>query len=80
LEALELHFETMQTNGDSIPEPTSLCEYVDVKVDATAIKRQKKPPLDDHQKAMRQMRWMMRLSYLLMALAVLAVFIEAILH
>ncbi|HTS78541.1 MAG TPA: type II toxin-antitoxin system HicB family antitoxin [Bryobacteraceae bacterium] len=31
-EALEFHFEGMREDGDAIPEPTSLCEYVEVEI------------------------------------------------
>ena len=29
-EAIEFHLEGMRLNGESIPEPTSLCQYVEV--------------------------------------------------
>lgn len=29
-EALALHFEGMQEDGDPVPEPASLCDYVEV--------------------------------------------------
>jgi predicted RNase H-like HicB family nuclease len=30
LEAIEFHLEGMRLNGESIPEPKSLCQYVEV--------------------------------------------------
>ena len=32
-EAIEFHTGGLQQHGQSIPEPTSLCEYVDAKVE-----------------------------------------------
>jgi predicted RNase H-like HicB family nuclease len=29
-EAIEFHFEGMQLNGEAIPKPSSLCQYVEV--------------------------------------------------
>lgn len=29
-EAIEFHLEGMQLNGESIPQPTSLCQYVEI--------------------------------------------------
>ena len=31
-EALSFHFEGMQEDGDPIPDPQTLCDYVDVEV------------------------------------------------
>jgi len=33
-EALEFHFEGLKQDGEPIPQPSTLCEYVEVDVDA----------------------------------------------
>ncbi len=33
-EALEFHFEGMLEDGELIPEPTTLCDYVEIEVPA----------------------------------------------
>ncbi|MEW6237910.1 MAG: type II toxin-antitoxin system HicB family antitoxin [Candidatus Omnitrophota bacterium] len=33
-EALEFHFEGLKEDGESIPQPSTHCEYVEVDVDA----------------------------------------------
>jgi predicted RNase H-like HicB family nuclease len=38
-EAIEFHLEGMREYGDPIPEPTSLCEYVEVPSPVTAPRR-----------------------------------------
>lgn len=37
-EALELHLEAMARDGDPIPEPTTLVEYVEVDVSVPTVK------------------------------------------
>ena len=34
-EALEFHFEGMIEDGDPIPDPQTLCDYVDVEIPST---------------------------------------------
>lgn len=38
-EALEFHFEGMREDGDSIPEPSTLADYVDVEVPEPAKRK-----------------------------------------
>ncbi len=36
-EALEFHFEGMLEDGDTIPYPASICDYVDVEVEVSIL-------------------------------------------
>jgi predicted RNase H-like HicB family nuclease len=38
-EALEFHFEGMQEDGDEIPDPSSLCDYLEVSIPMVNAKR-----------------------------------------
>jgi predicted RNase H-like HicB family nuclease len=37
--ALEFHFESMAEDGDTIPEPTSVVDYVEVEVPESAARK-----------------------------------------
>lgn len=38
-EALEMHFEDMQNSGEAIPDPETLCDYIEVDVARTHVER-----------------------------------------
>jgi len=38
-EALEMHFEDMQNCGEAIPDPETLCDYIEVDVAKTRVHR-----------------------------------------
>lgn len=39
IEALTMHFEGMSEDGDPIPQPTTVAEYVEVKVPSAATRK-----------------------------------------
>jgi predicted RNase H-like HicB family nuclease len=38
-EALAMHFEGMQEDGETPPDPTTLCDYIDVDVSRRSIRK-----------------------------------------
>jgi predicted RNase H-like HicB family nuclease len=37
-EALEMHFADMRKDGEAIPDPETLCDYIDVDLTAAVVK------------------------------------------
>jgi predicted RNase H-like HicB family nuclease len=38
-EALVMHFEGMRADGETVPDPTTLCDYIDLKVSRASIRK-----------------------------------------